>query len=116
MATVNFQGSWVARGLHQTLWPAMGAADSGLAQSPGQLSDKTIQFSGTWNGATAILQGSNDGSVWFGLNQPDGTPISTTVDALFQVLENTKHVRPVTSGGGGSTSVNARLLEKGGDI
>jgi hypothetical protein len=115
MATIGFAGSWLSRGVHQTVWSAMGNADNGAPQTPSSLADKTVQFDGTFGGATAVLSGSNDGTSWFTLSQPDGSPISATVSALMQIVENTKYVRPTTSGGAGS-SINVRMVERGGSV
>lgn len=115
MATINFRGSWIAKGVHQTVWPNMGNADSGIAQSGGALSDKSVQATGTWGGATLVLQGSNDGTTWFTLNDPAGTDISFTANGLMQILEGVRYIRPVTSGGAG-TDVTVVLIERGGQI
>ena len=86
-------------------WPALGNADTGDSLNMGRLSDKTIQFSGTWAGATAVLQGSMDGATWFTLTDPAGVPISFTADAMVLVSENPQFIRPVTSGGAGTSVV-----------
>ena len=115
MATINFRGSWIAKGVHQTVWPNMGDDDSGLAQSGSPLSDKSVQVTGTWGGATLVLQGSNDGDTWFTLNDPAGVDISFTANGLMQILEGTRFTRPVTSAGAG-TDVTVALIERGGQI
>lgn len=114
MATINFAGSWIAKGVHQTQW-TMGNADTGVAQSSAALPDKTVQISGTMGGATIIMQGSNDGSVWDTLKDSAGVAISTTTAAIKKILENTKFIRPVTSGGAGS-AITVTLVERSGQI
>jgi hypothetical protein len=114
VATIPFSGSWLARGSHQTIWSALGDADEGAPQSASPLPDKSVQFSGTWDSATAVLQGSNDGATWFTLKDPGGNAISLTADGLRQILENTRYIRPSTSGGGGSADIDCRVIERGG--
>jgi hypothetical protein len=116
MATIAFAGSWIAKGSHQSVWSAMGNADSGLPQSPSQLSDKTVQIDGTFGTATAVVEGSNDGTSYFNLTDPAGAPISTTVAMMAQILQNPKFIRPRTSGGGGGVTINIRLVERSGHI
>jgi hypothetical protein len=75
-----------------------------------QYADRSVQLSGTWGTATVVLQGSNDGTTWFTLTDPQTVAISKTADALEQVLEMTQFVRPLLSGGNGTTAVTANLL------
>jgi len=73
--------------------------ETGATASVGAIADKTVQLSGTFNGATAVLQGSMDGTTWFTLNDSEGNPISTTTATLRLITENPRYVRPVISGG-----------------
>ena len=75
--------------------------------------DRSVQFAGTWDSATIVLQGSNDGTNWHTLNDPLGTDISATANALFQILECTRYIRPSGSGGGGSSSVTVTVFCSG---
>lgn len=72
--------------------------------------DRTVQFSGEFNGATAVLQGSNDGSEWFSLTDPQGNAISKTASALETVMEVPRFTRVNTSGGGGSQDITVTLF------
>lgn len=76
-------------------------------------SDKTVQFIGTWGGATVVLEGSNaltpGAGDWSTLHEPDGAEISATADYISFVAENPLWVRPVLSGGAGA-SIAARLV------
>jgi hypothetical protein len=65
--------------------------------------DRSVHFvSGAWNGTTAVLQGSNDGTNFLTLADPQGTALSATSDDIETVLEYTRSVRPSVSAGTGS--------------
>jgi hypothetical protein len=67
--------------------------------------DRSVHFhSSNFNGTTAVLQGSNDGTNYIGLTDPQGTPISMTSSGLEAVLEYTRAIRPSVSAGTGSIS------------
>lgn len=93
-------------------WPAMGNADTGTAIAMSGSPDRSVQIEGTFGSATVVLQGSNDGSNWQTLTDPQGNDISKTSADLEGILELTRYVRPVTSGGTG-TSVTVTVLMKG---
>jgi len=76
-----------------------------------QWADRCIQFTGTFGaGGTVKLQGSNDGSNWFDLADPQGNAISKSSAAIEQVLEMTQYVRPFVSAGDGTTNLTATLV------
>lgn len=93
-------------------WTAMGDADTGTAIRMGGASDRSIQFSGTFGGATIVLQGTNDGTNWVTLTDPQGNAISKTSASIEQICELTRQVRVVSSGGTG-TSIDANLYLRG---
>lgn len=93
-------------------WTGLGDADTGSAVRLASASDRSVSISGTFAGATVTVQGSNDGSNWFTLTDPQGNPISRTSAGLEQIAEVTKFTRVVTSGGLG-TSVNVVIYAKG---
>jgi len=116
MATINEVitnlKAWGDRFVHLILWETMGDDDTGRAiQMPGS-SDRSVQISGTFNTATVVLQGSNDNVTWFTLTDPQGNAISKTAGALEMISELTRYIRPVTSGGGGSTDIDVTVLVK----
>lgn len=79
------------------------------AQLPA-LADKSIHVSGTFGGGTVTLGGSNNGgSSYIGLTDPTQTAISITSEAIKAVLENTQLVKPVLTGGSG-TSLTISML------
>ena len=67
-----------------------------------EFSDRAVQFGKTgdaYGAGTIVLEGSNDGVTWFTLKSPLGTVLSFTANAMHQVLENPRFVRPNLSGG-----------------
>ena len=114
MAAVNHTSNKITRGSHRWEWLAIANADTPdtLGDNGGAVAfaDKTVQFdSAAWGGTTATLEGSNDGTNWFGLSDPQGTAISMTANGLSAVLENPRYIKPVLTGGAASV-VNCRLV------
>lgn len=78
-------------------------ADTGTAFPVPYAADITVQVSGTFGSATAVLQGSNDGTNWSPLNAWIGTNTSFTAAGIRKVVENPGYIRAVTTGGTGSS-------------
>lgn len=80
--------------------------------------DRSIQFTGTFGGATVTFEGSNEGadgaapSNYATLTDPQGNAISKTSAALEAVSEMTRVVRPKVTGGDGTTSIVCNLFAK----
>lgn len=72
----------------------------------------SIQFDGTWGGATAVLKGSNDGTTYFQLKDVLGNNISATSNNYFEFSTAARFIQPVVSGGTGD-SINIRVSFKG---
>lgn len=76
-----------------------------------QWADRSIQFNGTFGaGGTIKLQGSNDGTNWFELTDPQGNAISKQAAGIEACVEITQFVRPFVSAGDGTTSLTATLV------
>jgi hypothetical protein len=57
-----------------TTWtPLAAAGDVGQPLQRTDLADRSIQVTGTFAGATIVLEGSNDGANYFTLSNPAGT-------------------------------------------
>lgn len=114
MATVAPAVSYVKAFLenaHVISWTPLTSANA--AGDPIEMagsSIRSIQFSGTFDSATIVLQGSNDGTNYVTLTDPQGNAISKTSAGLEQIEETTRYVRPSSSGGSGSQSITATLL------
>jgi len=99
---------------HTVLWETITDSDTAQIWCPINTNGAicSIQFSGTWGGATVVLQQSNDGATWFTANDVLGTAVSATADAFFELSIAAKYVRPSTSGGS-SSDVDATLILRG---
>jgi hypothetical protein len=93
-------------------WTNLNTANSvGSAVCLPQHSDRSIQFSGTFNNVTAVLEGSNDGVNFNTLTDASGVALSVTSKSLKQVLEAPLWVRPnVNTNAGVNTDLSATLF------
>lgn len=83
-------------------WEELGGAETGPQASVARWVNRSVQVKGTFGGATVVLHGSNDGVTFAALNDLEGNPISLTAAGILSIMENTRFVRPVSSGGTGS--------------
>lgn len=112
MATISGSTIINANKMAVLLW-TLGNADTGVASDMFRWADRTVQVSGTFGGATIVIEGSNDKTTWFTLNDNAGLPLSFTAAGMKLMLENPIYVRPVSSGGTG-TSVAISIAGAGG--
>lgn len=100
MATKNYAKSVIKeKKMESILWEAMACGDVGNAyQIPYWASSMTVQVTGTFNSETLTLQGSNDGTNWFPLTDPQGNNIALTSDKLEVIEEYPRYIRPSFSG------------------
>ena len=88
-----------------------GDATGQAVKIPGA-ADRAIQFVGTFDSATVVLQGSNDGTNWNTLHDTAGNEISASSAIIAAVAENPLYIRPSSSGGGASQAVEAHLMSR----
>lgn len=114
MATIPSTQTIVANGLaHVMTWAGLAGGDDGVAYEFGQFRDRSVQVDGTFNGATCVIEGSNDGLTYTTLRNPFGDPLAFTTGGVQAVLEPVRFIRPRALGGAGA-SINARLFAGGG--
>jgi hypothetical protein len=96
---------------HVISWTPLANGDSGSPlEMPGS-SIRSVQFTGTFGaGGTIVFEGSNDGTNYVTLTDPQGNAISKTSAGIEAILELTRYVRPRVSAGDGTTSLTATLL------
>ncbi len=112
--TISFLSGYNA---HMVSWLAIttgtGSASTGAVAEIGGSADRSVQIEGTFDGATVVIQGSNDGSNWQSLTDPQGNAISKAASALEAISELTRYIRPSVSGSvNGTTSINVYLYAK----
>ncbi len=91
----------------------LGDADTGAPVILGARADGSIQFTGTFASATAVFEGTNDGTNWVTLGDYQGTAVSATAATLAPFATRCWMVRPATSGGSGTTVVATLLVGAG---
>jgi hypothetical protein len=117
MATPSFTRTEQPGGCTLFTWQLTTADNTGEAiQIPGA-ADKTVQFSGTWDGATAVLEGSNisggAGAYVTLTSAASGSALAGTSDtagAMACIVENPLYLRPRLSVVGTAATVNVNLL------
>ena len=112
MSTINSTNT--ATGNSRSLvvnWLALGAGDDGARVEHAQYSDRSVQVVGTFGGATLALEGSNNGTDWAVLTDPQGNLLNITSAKIELVAEATRYVRPVVVGGT-TPSLNVHLFLK----
>lgn len=92
-------------------WVGLAAGDEGAPVQFAQYSDKSVQVAGTFDGATLVLEGSNNGTDWAVLTDAQGNPLNITSAKIELVAEATWYVRPRVSGGT-APSLNVHLFMK----
>lgn len=97
--------------VHIITWVTTAADTFTSVEIPGS-ADRSVQMSGTWNSSTIVLEGSNDGTTWFTLNDPFSNAISFTADGLKQITEITRYIRPRISAGTPTSVTITALLRR----
>lgn len=119
MATQAITPNKFYHGTYSFTWTGLEDGDDGDPISPNRgapaLSDKTVQFVGTPGaGASAIVQGSNDGTNWFALTSDGSTPIDiSTSGGGAAIYENPLYVRPFIAGGDVTTDWTCVISGRG---
>lgn len=94
-------------------WSGLLNGDTGNAVEMPEYGDRTFQVTGTFGtGGTVVLQGSNDGTNWVSLTDPQGNAISKTAAAMETVMETPRYVRPNITAGDGSTSLAVTIFAR----
>jgi hypothetical protein len=88
-------------------------ADGDPVEMPGH-SDRSVQVVGTFgSGGTVDIEGSNDGSTWAILTDPQGNALSFTAAGLEAVAELTRYIRPNVSAGDGTSDLDVHMIISG---
>ena len=71
---------------------------------------RSIQIGGTFDSATVVIEGSNDGTNYLTLTDPQGNALSKTAAAIEAIQESPRFLRPKVTSAGGSTSIDIHLI------
>lgn len=93
-------------------WGPMAAGDVATPVNLREYSDRSIQVSGTFGGATIAIQGSIDGVEWGTLGNAQGDPLSFTSGRIEAVAELVAFIKPVITGGDGTTAITVSLIAR----
>ncbi len=91
-------------------WTLTAADASGVSITAHEFGDRTVQFSGNFDGASASLEGSNDGSTWAVLTDPQGNALTKSSGGLETVMETPRYTRATASGGNGAQSITISIF------
>ena len=116
MAVITLEEKIAAGKFRVFKWVGMKGGDVGQPLFIPESADKTVHVKGTFNGATAVIQGSNDKETespeYDTLHKSDLSSLSFTVKDIFFINENPNLVRPSVSGGDGSTRLDISICLK----
>lgn len=65
----------------------------------------TFQVNGTFGGGTVLVEGSNNGTNWYTLNDQSNSPVSFSAAGLKTVRDQPLYIRPRLNGGDGTSSL-----------
>lgn len=92
-------------------WPLMLLSDVGLPVEQVRYPDRSIMVIGTWGvGGSVTFYGSNNGTNYYALTDPQGNPITMTANAIKQITEFTQYIKATVTAGDGTTSLTVTLL------
>lgn len=89
------------------IWSGMTEADTGAPADVSAYPDRSVQVVGTFGGGTIRIEGSNDGTNYSVLHDPQGNALDITVAGMRLIAENPKLIRPRATAGSGAVIVVA---------
>lgn len=111
MAVVNASRTELAHGAVLFVWANMADGDTGQPVEAAGHVNKTAQIAGTFGvGGTCVVQGSNNGTTYDSMTDPQGNAISKTAAATEIVAESTRYIRPNITAGDVTTSITVSML------
>lgn len=112
MAVQALTNTAVGQSSRLVTWTALANGDTGQPfHYPDYGGDATVTFEGTFGtGGTIKLRGSNDGTNYYDLTDPQGAAISKTAAGVKLVTEAPQYIRPEVTAGDGTTALQCRLF------
>jgi hypothetical protein len=87
--------------------------DDGAPFEGADWSDRSVQIQGTFGtGGSVSIEGSNDGTNYQLLTDPQGNDITKTAADLEQITEITRYIRPRVTAGDGTTSLTVTIYAR----
>lgn len=82
------------------VWTALANGDTGAPVELPTWADASVQIQGAaFGGGTLTFQGSNDGTNYAALTDPQGNAIAKAASAIEQITEVMRYVQPSLAGG-----------------
>jgi hypothetical protein len=92
------------------VWAGMALGDTGQEAVHSGTGDRTVQVFGTFGaGGSVTIQGTLDGTNWASLHDTNGVALTFTTAGIRTVLQNVLAIRPVITGGDGTTSLTTLI-------
>ena len=96
-------------------WVAVANGDTGAPIQTFNLVDLCVTIEGTFGtGGSCTLKGSNDGTNYYALTDPQGNAITKTAAGIEQVTEAPRYIRPEVTAGDGATAIDIRIVARRG--
>lgn len=95
------------------VWSGLANGDDGNGADYGfGAGGRTVQVGGTFGvGGNLAVEGSNDGTTWYTLNDLAGSALGTiTAAGLHSIREEPLYIRPHVTAGDGTTSLTVTLV------
>lgn len=97
-------------------WAAMANGDTGAPFYMSSWADRSIQVAGTFGaGGNCKFQGSNNGTTYIVLTDPQGNALDITAAKIEAVTECVAQVQPNISAGDGTTALTVTMFARRGD-
>lgn len=102
-----------SRGMIKTWGPLTTTNDVGDGWEWPFGADKCVQVVGTFgSGGTVKVEGTNDGTNWVVLTDPQGNALSFTAAGIEAITENPWKIRPHVTAGDGTTSLTVTIVAR----
>lgn len=88
----------------------LASGETGAGVEMGNLADRSAQVAGTFGGASVGIQGSLDGTNWASLTDPQGNALTFSGAKIETVVEMTRYLRPVVTGGDETTDLTVTVM------
>lgn len=108
----------IPESLHATCvvatWPAIPNGDDGERLELANFADRSVQVFGTFGaGGSVRIEGSNDGTNWATLTDPQGNALDITSAKIEAITEVVRWIRPRVTAGDGTTAITVVMLLRG---
>jgi len=92
-------------------WNGLANDDDGAKFEMPGWSDRSVQVVGTFGvGGNLRVEGSNEGTNWSTLSDPQGVDLNFTTMDIAAVLEIVRYIRPRVTGGDATTNLSVIMI------